>query len=71
MKKLDGGVENMVVSIEEAARIVGCSAQWLRRLERDGFFSKTERGQARLQDVIRAVERSIIGMRSPSLSQDQ
>lgn len=67
MARNDDGVDiaAMVVTIEEAAEICGCTAAWLRKLERDGYFDKVGRGQVRLRDAIRAIERSILGVKRP------
>ena len=58
-------IASMVITIEEAATICGCTATWLRKLERDGYFDKAGRGQVRLGDAIRAIERSILGVKRP------
>lgn len=49
------------LSIEEAAEITGYTSHWLRTLQRDEYFPKTPQGRVKLSNVIRGLERHILG----------
>lgn len=56
----------MVLTIEEAAAICGCTPAWLRKLSRDGYLDRVRPGHVRLGDAVLAIERAIRRVRPPS-----
>ena len=48
---LPGGEGAGTITIEVAAKLLMVTSEWVRRLTKDGWIAKTERGRYRVVDV--------------------
>jgi hypothetical protein len=54
------GSIDVVISLADAARLIGRSKQWVNTLVRDGWIPRNERGLYRLADVVQGYVRSLL-----------